>query len=128
MPLPSPSHKDAGLVERHLAVALKAAGWSVRPADPPADFLAVKGARRYPVLFRRAQDARRSMIQALLADAILRGKASIRGAFVSEEGIRTPGAFAQRFSRTVKPPKRANPGPRASKRVSRASGVGGEVA
>jgi hypothetical protein len=83
MPLPPPSLKDAGPVESHLAAAFKAGGWSVRAAEPPADLLAAKGARRYSVLVRRAQDARRSMIQALLADAILRGKASIRGEFVA---------------------------------------------
>src|SRR4051812_33665177 len=55
---PSSIVKDETVLERRLAAALKTAGWSLRPADPPADFLAVKGARRYPVLFRRAQDAR----------------------------------------------------------------------
>jgi hypothetical protein len=80
--LASLGNKDAGLLERHLAVALKVAGWSLRPGDPPANFSAVKGAKRYPILFRQAQDARRSAIQALLADAILRGRASSRGQFL----------------------------------------------
>ena len=80
---PNPVSKDASPLERHVAAALKEAGWSLRPADPPADFLAVKGPRRYPILVRRAQDARRSGIQALLADAILRGRASVKGGFVA---------------------------------------------
>jgi hypothetical protein len=70
------------LLEQHLSAALKAAGWSVRPGDAPVQFWIAKGAKRYPVLFRLARDARRSVIQALLADAILRGRASVRGKFL----------------------------------------------
>jgi hypothetical protein len=78
--------KDAGLLGRHLAAALKVAGWSLQPGEPPANFSAVKGAKRYPILFRQAQDARRSAIQALLADAVLRGRASSRGQFLAVVG------------------------------------------
>lgn len=78
--------KDAGLLERHLAAALKVAGWSLRPGDSPADFTAAKGAKRYPIMFRQARDARRSVIQALLADAVLRGRASSRGQFLAVVG------------------------------------------
>jgi hypothetical protein len=46
------------------------------------EFWAAKGARRYPVLFLQARDARRSIIQALLADAVLRGRAQVRSEFV----------------------------------------------
>ncbi len=82
-----PSHsgngaQGPGLLERHLAAALKAAGWSLLPGDESVEFWAAKGARRYPVLFRQARDARRSIVQALLADAVLRGRAQVRGEFV----------------------------------------------
>lgn len=76
----------AGSLQRHLAAALKAAGWSLRPGNGRVEFWAAKGARRYPVLFRQARDARRSLIQALLADAILRGRACSRGKFVAVVG------------------------------------------
>jgi hypothetical protein len=78
----SGAHPEASLIERHLAGALRAVGWSLSAGEPPAEFSVAKGAKRYPVLVRRAKDARRSIIQALIADAILRGRASLRGEFV----------------------------------------------
>ena len=75
-----------GLLERHLAAALKTAGWSLLPGDGSVEFWAAKGARRYPVLFRRARDARRSIVRALFADAVLRGRACSRGKFVAVVG------------------------------------------
>jgi hypothetical protein len=75
-----------GLLERQLAAALKAAGWALQPGDGSVEFWAAKGARRYPVLFRKAPDARRSIIQALLADAVLRGRARSRGRFLAVVG------------------------------------------
>jgi hypothetical protein len=75
---PAPS-----LLEHHLAAALTAAGWSLLPGDAPVEYWAAKGARRHPIMFRQARDARRSAIQALLADAILRGRVSSRGQFVA---------------------------------------------
>lgn len=76
----------SGLLERHLGAALKAAGWSLLPGDTPVEFWTAKGARRYRILFRQARDARRSAIQALLADAVLRGRACSRGLFVAVVG------------------------------------------
>ncbi len=76
----------SGLLERHLGAALKAAGWSLLPGDTPVEFWTAKGARRYRILFRQAPDARRSAIQALLADAVLRGRAGSRGLFVAVVG------------------------------------------
>jgi hypothetical protein len=85
----SSSGKDApapSLLEHHLAAALEAAGWSLLPGDAPVEYWAAKEARRHPILFRQARDARRSAIQALLADAVLRGRASSRGQFVAVVG------------------------------------------
>lgn len=70
----------------HLAAALKASGWSLQPGYGPVAYWAIKGARRYAILFRQARDARRSAIQALLADAILRGLACSRSPFVAVVG------------------------------------------
>jgi hypothetical protein len=70
------------VLERHLLAALKAAGWSLRPGDEPVQFWIAKGAKRYPVLLRVARDARRAVLHALLADAILRGRATCRGKFL----------------------------------------------
>ena len=88
--LPSPGGgKNAhqpGVLERHLASALEADGWSLLPGVAPIEYWVAKGAKRYPVLFRQARDARRSAIQALLADAILRGRACSRGPFVAVVG------------------------------------------
>jgi hypothetical protein len=75
-----------GLLEQHLAAALKAAGWSLLPGDAPFEYWAAKGTRRHPILFRQARDARRSTIHALLADAVLRGRASSRRQFVAVVG------------------------------------------
>ena len=86
----------AGLLERHLVAALKAAGWSLHPGDGPVAFWAAKGSRRYPLLFRQARDARRSAIQALLADAVLRGRACSRGPFVAVVGAPTISAAMAR--------------------------------
>jgi hypothetical protein len=72
--------------ERHLSAALTAAEWSLHPGDGRVEFWACKGVRRYPVLFRQARDARRSVIQALLADAILRGRVHSRGKFLAVVG------------------------------------------
>jgi hypothetical protein len=74
------------LLERHLSGALKTAGWALRPGDGPLEFWAVKGARRYLVLVRQAPDARRSIIPALLADSILRGRVRSRGKFLAVVG------------------------------------------
>jgi hypothetical protein len=78
--------RGPALLEQHLSAALKAAGWSLRPGDEPVQFWIAKGAKRYPVLFRLARDARRTVIHALLADAILRGRVSSRGKFVAVVG------------------------------------------
>lgn len=69
--------------ERHLATALQAAGWSLEPGGGPAKFWATKGGRRHPVLVRQARDARRQTLQALLADAILRGRAHSSDPFIA---------------------------------------------
>ena len=45
-----------------------------------------RGSKRYPVLFRQARDARRSIIQALFADAVLLGRARAQGEFVAVVG------------------------------------------
>ena len=76
----------AGLMERHLLAALKRVGWSLHPGDGPVTFWAAKGSRRYPFYFRQARDARRVDIQALFADAILRGRANSRGPFAAVVG------------------------------------------
>ena len=71
-----------GNIERRLARSLKAAGWSLHAANPPAAFSVAKGGKRYPLLIRWVRDARRSIIQALIADAILRGRAGLKENFV----------------------------------------------
>lgn len=69
-------------IEHRLAGSLSAAGWSLRAGNPPAAFSVAKGGKRYPLLLRWIRDARRSIIQALIADAILRGRADLEGEFV----------------------------------------------
>ncbi len=76
----------ASQLESRLAAALKAAGWSLLRGDERADFWVTRGSKRYPVLFRQARDARRSIIQALFADAVLCGRARAQGEFVAVVG------------------------------------------
>jgi len=66
-----------------LAAALQSAGWSLRPGQEPASHWMTRGTRRLPIFHRRSGDARRAILQALLADAILRGRASARGPFLA---------------------------------------------
>lgn len=90
------SSSSSELLERHLAAALNAAGWSLRPGDPPIEYWAAKGAQRYPILFRQVRDARRPVIQAFLADAVLRGRACSEGPFVAAVGARAISAAMAR--------------------------------
>ncbi|MBI3269160.1 MAG: hypothetical protein HYZ53_09060 [Planctomycetes bacterium] len=61
-----------------LAGALKAAGWRVpRPAGPRSgrrELVADSGAQRYVIELKAARDARRDLLQALLADACLQAR------------------------------------------------------
>ncbi|MGD0836822.1 MAG: hypothetical protein ABSB49_09295 [Polyangia bacterium] len=85
-----------GLLERHLVAALNAAGWSLHHGDGPVAFWVAKGSRRYPLLFRHVREARRSAIQALLADAVLRGRACSRNPFAVVVGAPTISAAMAR--------------------------------
>lgn len=67
---------------RHLAAALEAAGWTLVPGLPPATFSARRRGKKIPVLLRQVREARRPIVVALLADAILRGRAEFKGDFV----------------------------------------------
>lgn len=64
--------------ERQLKVLLEASGWRVQPArghaDLGYDFLAKKDDLRYAVQIKLAKDARRALLEGLLASAILRAR------------------------------------------------------
>lgn len=69
----------ADALVRHLADALAAGGWTLE-APPLAkaeagDLVASSGRRRYAIELRSVREPRRTLLQALLADAILRGRA-----------------------------------------------------
>jgi len=79
-----------GRLLRLLGEGLEAGGWALvcPPRGGARELWAAKGQKRYPILFRYAREARRSMLQALLADAILSGRARAgdRGRFVAIVG------------------------------------------
>lgn len=61
----------------HLRQALAAAGWTLRaPKEGLTDLCAVKGGRRVAIEFKQLREPRRPLLQALLADAIMRGRAA----------------------------------------------------
>lgn len=64
---------------RHLASSLEAAGWSLLPGDKRMSGWVARGGERYPIVFRQAPDARRSVLEALLSVAILRGRSAVGG-------------------------------------------------
>ncbi len=65
------------MLVRHLGDALEAGGWALEapPRAKPGDFVASSGRRRYAIELRSAREPRRALLQALLADAVLRGRA-----------------------------------------------------
>ena len=66
------------LLLRHLQDALAAAGWALRVGKARGgDLRAAKGARRVAIEFRQLREPRRPLLLALLADAILRGRAAV---------------------------------------------------
>lgn len=62
--------------ERQLKELLEASGWRVEPAPDPAafDVLVSKGDLRYAVEIKYAKEARRALVEGLLASAILRAR------------------------------------------------------
>ena len=84
----------AGQLEGHLTAALKAGGWGLKRGNEQIEFWASRGSKRIHVLFRQARDARRSLIQALLADAVLRGRANAQG-LVRFHGLHLDGVRAE---------------------------------
>ncbi len=65
------------MLERHLRDAFEAGGWALDLSGGPkaADLVASSGRRRYVVELRSAREPRRGLLQALFADAVLRGRA-----------------------------------------------------
>jgi len=75
------SQRVEELLRERLGGAFERAGWTVERAvrgEPVPDFLVSKRDLRYAVEFRGSPVARRHMLQALLADAILRARAAAR--------------------------------------------------
>jgi hypothetical protein len=98
-------------LDRGLRDALGEAGWSARPPREGEPWLLVasKASRRYPVLLNQVSVSRRSSLQGLLADAILRGRAAAgpKGQFLAVVGapaISTAMAAAiEAYAREVAP-------------------------
>lgn len=69
------------MLERHLRDAFEAGGWALEPSEgaKAADLVASSGRRRYVIELRSLREPRRGLLQALLADAVLRGRARFRG-------------------------------------------------
>lgn len=66
----------AGLAQGHLSEALEAHGWRLsRPAPGGLGVAASKAKQQFLIEYRHAREARRPMLRALLADAILSGRA-----------------------------------------------------
>lgn len=75
-----PNRVEQSLIQR-LRAAFEDAGWTVERAAPgehDPDLVVSRPGITYVVEFRASQVARRSMLQALLADAILRARAATR--------------------------------------------------
>jgi DNA-binding Lrp family transcriptional regulator len=71
---PRPDRNAAGeLLLRHLREAVKAAGGELQPSRS-GDARVSLGRRRYEVELKHLREPRRELLQALLADAILRGR------------------------------------------------------
>jgi hypothetical protein len=69
-------HAGAERALRHLSDALQGRGWRVAsPQSRGADLVVSKGKHQFLVEFRFAREPRRQMLRALLADAILSGRA-----------------------------------------------------
>ena len=71
--------REAGggaVLVRHLADALQRGGWALKaPSQDAGDLIASSRRRRYGIELRSAREPRRALLQALLADAILSGRA-----------------------------------------------------
>lgn len=80
------SGRGAVVLERHLSGAFKRAGYAFRVGEEPVRLWVSKGTKRYPLVLRAAREARRGELQALLADAILRGRANSKGPFIAMVG------------------------------------------
>ena len=82
---PHPKKADLSLpseLHRRLAEALESAGWKVRaaPALGRSDLLVEKKGVRYAVEIKFAREARRVLLHALLADALLRARHAAKSA------------------------------------------------
>lgn len=81
-PAVSKDQRLASVLEGHIASALQGAGWTLYLGEGAAQYCVARGDERYWVVFRHARDARRATILPLMADAILRGRASVSGEFL----------------------------------------------
>ena len=80
----------AAVLVRHVADALELGGWALEaPAGAKTgDLIASSGRRRYAIELRSVGEPRRALLQALLADAVLRGRARFgeRARFIAVVG------------------------------------------
>ncbi len=80
----------AAMLVRHLGDALAAGGWALEapPRAKAGDLVASSGRRRYAIELRSVREPRRALLQALLADAVLRARARFgdRARFIAVVG------------------------------------------
>lgn len=86
---PEPPLEEAERAVAHLGGALGSAGWSlVRSKAAESDLQASRGKQRFAIELKYAREPRRPILRALLADAILSGRARVgkRAGFVAIVG------------------------------------------